>query len=55
MQNFCGAISTQLYGLLADDSPGPLIVVAMGCGILTLVFSTIPTVLKRRAAVAPPL
>jgi DHA1 family bicyclomycin/chloramphenicol resistance-like MFS transporter len=53
MQNFCGAISTQLYGLLADGTPMPLIMMAMLCGISTLVFATIPMLLKRRTVVAP--
>jgi len=53
MQNFCGAISTQVYGLLADGTPGPLIVMATVCGFLTLVSGVIPMMIKRRAAAAP--
>jgi DHA1 family bicyclomycin/chloramphenicol resistance-like MFS transporter len=53
MQNFCAAIATQAYGLLADGTPGPLIIMAVTCGALSLAFGVIPMLLKRRAAAAP--
>jgi DHA1 family bicyclomycin/chloramphenicol resistance-like MFS transporter len=53
MQNFCAAISTQVYGLLADGTPWPMLLMALACGFLTLVSGTIPMLLKRRAPVPP--
>jgi DHA1 family bicyclomycin/chloramphenicol resistance-like MFS transporter len=54
MQNFCAAISTQVYGLLADGTPWPMLLMAVGCGFLTLVAGTIPMLLKRRAPATTP-
>ena len=42
MQNFCAAISTQVYGFLADGTPRPMWLMAMACAFLTLVAGTIP-------------
>ena len=42
MQNFCAAVFAQLYGLLADGTPRPMIIVAVLGGLLTLVFGVIP-------------
>ncbi len=53
MQNFCAAISTQVYGVLADGTPRPMIAMALLCGFLTLVFGAIPYLLKRKAAASP--
>jgi len=53
MQNFCAAISTQVYGLLADGTPRPMLLMAVACGFLTLVSGTIPMLLKRRAGDVP--
>jgi DHA1 family bicyclomycin/chloramphenicol resistance-like MFS transporter len=54
MQNFCAAISTQVYGLLADGTPWPMAFMALLCGFLTLVTGTIPFVQKRLGTVPPP-
>src|SRR5207253_1396541 len=54
MQNFCAAISTQAYGLLADGTPQPMIVMAVLCGLLTLGSGSIPYLLKRKASGATP-
>jgi DHA1 family bicyclomycin/chloramphenicol resistance-like MFS transporter len=54
MQNFCAAISTQIYGFLADGTPRPMIAMAVLCGFLTLVSGAIPYLLKRNAATSPP-
>jgi MFS transporter, DHA1 family, multidrug resistance protein len=54
MQNFCAAISTQVYGFLADGTPRPMMVMAVLCGLLTLVFGAIPFLLKRKAAPTTP-
>jgi len=54
MQNFCAAVSTQVYGLLADGTPRPMMVMAVLCSVLTLVFGAIPYLLKRVAAASPP-
>ena len=54
MQNFCAAIGTQLYGLLADGTPRPMIVLATLMGFLTFVFGVIPY-LQKRFGIIPPL
>ena len=36
MQNFCAAVFSQLYGMLADGTPRPMIMIAVLCGFLTL-------------------
>ncbi len=54
MQNFCAAISTQVYGFLADGTPRPMWLMAMACAFLTLVAGTIPFVQKRFGRVPPP-
>jgi len=55
MQNFWAAISTQAYGLLADGTPRPMIVMAVLCAVLTLVFGAIPYLLSRKAAPSIPI
>ncbi|AMN38625.1 multidrug effflux MFS transporter [Rhodoplanes sp. Z2-YC6860] len=50
MQNFWAAISTQVYGLLADGTPRPMAMMALLCAVLTLFFGAIPYLLKRKAA-----
>ena len=50
MQNFWAAISTQVYGLLADGTPHPMIVMALLCAFLTLFFGAIPYLIKRKAS-----
>jgi DHA1 family bicyclomycin/chloramphenicol resistance-like MFS transporter len=49
MQNFWAAIFAQLYGLLADGTPRPMIAIAVLCGVLGLIVGIIPYGLKRRA------
>jgi DHA1 family bicyclomycin/chloramphenicol resistance-like MFS transporter len=49
MQNFCGAVFSQLYGALADGTPRPMMLIALLCGTLTLLVGAIPFLLKRRA------
>jgi MFS transporter, DHA1 family, multidrug resistance protein len=46
LQNFCAAAFSQLYGLLADGTPRPMIVIAVLCGFLTLTAGAIPFVQK---------
>jgi DHA1 family bicyclomycin/chloramphenicol resistance-like MFS transporter len=48
MQHFLSAMSTQLYGFLADGTTGPMVAVAVLCGVLVLVNGAIPLLLKRR-------
>jgi DHA1 family bicyclomycin/chloramphenicol resistance-like MFS transporter len=54
MQNFCAAVSTQIYGFLADGTPRPMIAMAVLCGFLTLISGAIPYLLKRKTAASPP-
>ena len=49
MQNFCAALFSQLYGLLADGTPGPMVMMALLCGGLTLAVGTVPFMLRQRA------
>jgi DHA1 family bicyclomycin/chloramphenicol resistance-like MFS transporter len=48
MQNFWAAIFAQLYGLLADGTPRPMVGIAVLCGILVLAVGVIPYGLARR-------
>jgi hypothetical protein len=54
MQNFCAAVFAQLYGFLADGTPQPMIMIAMLCGVLTLVTGALPALQKRFGTVPPP-
>ena len=47
LQNFCAAVSSQLYGLLPTARRVPMIVVTLLFGFLTLVAGCIPFLLKR--------
>jgi DHA1 family bicyclomycin/chloramphenicol resistance-like MFS transporter len=47
MQNFCAAVFSQLYGLFADGTPRPMIMIAVLCGVLTLTVGAIPFLQKR--------
>jgi DHA1 family bicyclomycin/chloramphenicol resistance-like MFS transporter len=47
MQNFGAAIFSQLYGVLADGTPRPMIMIAVLCGLLTLATGAIPFLQKR--------
>jgi DHA1 family bicyclomycin/chloramphenicol resistance-like MFS transporter len=48
LQHLCAAISSQVYGHLADGTPSPMIVVTLLFGFLTLVTGCVPFLLKRR-------
>jgi DHA1 family bicyclomycin/chloramphenicol resistance-like MFS transporter len=48
IQNFCGASFAQIYGLLADGTPGPMMATAAASAILCLVVGSVPYVLLRR-------
>jgi DHA1 family bicyclomycin/chloramphenicol resistance-like MFS transporter len=54
MQNFGAAVFSQLYGVFADGTPRPMIMIAMLCGTLTLIVGTIPLLQKRLGTVPPP-
>lgn len=47
MQHFCGAIFAQLYGFIADGTPAPMSMIAVSCGVMTLISGSIPFLLKR--------
>jgi DHA1 family bicyclomycin/chloramphenicol resistance-like MFS transporter len=49
LQHLCAAISSQVYGHLADGTPSPMIVVTMLFGFLTLVTGCVPFLLRRAA------
>ncbi len=48
MQNFCAAVFTQLYGLLADGSPLPMSMIALLSAFLCLCSGAVPFILARR-------
>jgi DHA1 family bicyclomycin/chloramphenicol resistance-like MFS transporter len=48
MQNFGGAAFSQLYGLLANGTPGPLVITTAITAMLSLVSGAIPFVMMRR-------
>jgi DHA1 family bicyclomycin/chloramphenicol resistance-like MFS transporter len=54
MQNFGAAIFSQLYGVFADGTPRPMIMIAVLCGILTLITGSIPLLQKRLGTVPSP-
>jgi DHA1 family bicyclomycin/chloramphenicol resistance-like MFS transporter len=49
MQNFGGAVFAQIYGVLADGTPRPMMMIALLCAVLNVVVGAIPYLLKRRA------
>lgn len=49
LQMMCGAAFTQLYGLLADGTPGPFVATTLLVGALGLSMGVIPTLMNRRA------
>jgi len=49
VQNFCGAAFAQLYGLLADGTPGPLTQTAAISVLLALFAGLLPFVMARKA------
>jgi DHA1 family bicyclomycin/chloramphenicol resistance-like MFS transporter len=50
MQNFGGAVFTQLYGLFADGTPRPMIIIAGCSAILCLAAGALPFALAQRVA-----
>jgi DHA1 family bicyclomycin/chloramphenicol resistance-like MFS transporter len=54
MQNFCAAVFSQLYGVLADGTPRPMVVMAVLGGVLTMIAGAIPYLQKRFGVVPPP-
>lgn len=54
MQNFGAAVFSQLYGILADGTPRPMIMIAVLCGVLTLITGAIPISQKRWGTIPPP-
>jgi DHA1 family bicyclomycin/chloramphenicol resistance-like MFS transporter len=54
MQNFCAAVFSQLYGLLAHGTPRPMIMIAVFCGLLILVVGAIPFLQIRLGTIPPP-
>ncbi len=47
MQNFCAAVFSQLYGVFADGTARPMVMIAVLCGLLTLIAGTVPILTKR--------
>jgi DHA1 family bicyclomycin/chloramphenicol resistance-like MFS transporter len=54
MQNFCAALFAQLYGIFADGTPRPMIMIAVLCGSLTFLTGAIPMLQKKFGTVPPP-
>ena len=54
MQNFCAAVFAQLYGIFADGTTRPMVMIAVLCGCLTFVCGTIPMLQKKFGTVPPP-
>jgi DHA1 family bicyclomycin/chloramphenicol resistance-like MFS transporter len=54
MQNFCAAVFSQFYGFLADSTPGPMILIAVLCGVLVMISGATPWLQKRFGAAPPP-
>ena len=52
MQHFCAALCAQLYGLFADGTPRPMIVIAVLVGILCLMAGALPF-LRTQPAIRP--
>jgi MFS transporter, DHA1 family, multidrug resistance protein len=48
IQNFCGASFAQIYGVLADGTPMPMMATAAASAILCLVVGALPYILLRR-------
>ena len=51
---FGAAIFAQLYGILADGTPRPMVMIAVLCGFLTLITAAIPILQKRWGTIPPP-
>jgi DHA1 family bicyclomycin/chloramphenicol resistance-like MFS transporter len=54
MQNFGAAVFAQLYGILADGTPQPMVIIAVLCGVLTAISGAIPYFQRRFGTVPPP-
>lgn len=54
MQNFGAAVFSQLYGLFADGTTWPMMMMAVLCGCLTFIVGAIPMLQKRFGTVPPP-
>jgi DHA1 family bicyclomycin/chloramphenicol resistance-like MFS transporter len=54
MQNFGAAVFSQLYGIFADGTPRPMIMIAVLCGTLTMIVGAIPLLQKRLGTIPPP-
>jgi MFS transporter, DHA1 family, multidrug resistance protein len=54
MQNFCAAVFAQLYGIFADGTTRPMVMIAVLCGCLTFVCGVIPMLQKKFGTVPPP-
>ncbi|MBI4292725.1 MAG: hypothetical protein HY661_14720 [Betaproteobacteria bacterium] len=52
-QSFMGAVFSQIYGLLADGTPKPLVITASAAAVLALLAGLTPVVLKFRERLAP--
>jgi hypothetical protein len=50
VQNFCGAVFAQLYGLVADGTPEPMILITALGSFLCLVAGALPFFLARRTS-----
>ena len=50
LQNFLGAATTQIYGLIADGTMSPIAYVACSSAFMTMVCGATPFLMKRRAA-----
>ena len=55
MQMFCGAIFTQLFGLVADGTPWPLVAVIAASTAVALAAGVVPFAVDRRDARAKPV
>jgi len=53
-QMFLGAVFTQLYGILADGTPLPMVITVTGGSVLGLIAGVIPSMLKRGQRVGLP-
>jgi DHA1 family bicyclomycin/chloramphenicol resistance-like MFS transporter len=51
-QSFLGAVFSQIYGLLADGTPVPLVITASAAAVLTLLAGLAPVALKHRERAA---
>lgn len=54
MQNFCAAVFSQLYGLFADGTPHPMVMIVVLCGCLTATAGVFPFLQRQFGTVPPP-